>query len=129
MVIVGAGLSGLASAYLLTQAGKSVCLVEARHRAGGRIRSVFDKATGAYLADLGPTWVWPQFQPLIAQWINLLDLETFMQFDEGNAVIDHGPDHPPQIAHLTGQQGSVRMVGGSQASSIGCMNACPPALF
>ncbi len=115
VVIVGAGLSGLACAYLLAQSGNSVCVVEASHRAGGRIRSVFDNVTGRYLADLGPTWVWPQFQPLITQWINLLDIETFEQFDAGNAVIDHGPDHRPQIAHLTGQQGSVRVVGGSQA--------------
>lgn len=115
IVIVGAGLSGLASAILLTEAGKKVLILEARNSAGGRIRSVFDKTGKTYLADLGPTWVWPAFQPVIADWISKLGLQVFPQFDTGNTILDYGPDTEPEARFLPGQQGSMRVVGGSQA--------------
>ncbi|MGC1440452.1 MAG: NAD(P)-binding protein, partial [Burkholderiaceae bacterium] len=42
IVIIGAGLCGLATARLLTAGTKSIVVLEATERAGGRIRSVFD---------------------------------------------------------------------------------------
>jgi monoamine oxidase len=39
-VVVGAGLSGLATAQRLVAAGRSVLVVEARHRPGGRVQTV-----------------------------------------------------------------------------------------
>ena len=114
-VIIGAGLSGLATAVLLTEAGRSVRIVEARNSPGGRIRSLFDKDSGDYLADLGPTWIWPAYQPLISRWIEKLDLDVFPQYETGNAIIDNGTDNGPLTAFLPGQDGSVRIKGGSQA--------------
>ena len=115
VVIIGGGLSGLASAVLLSEAGKNICVLEARETAGGRIRSVFDKINKTYLADLGPSWVWPEFQPVIRSWIDKLELQTFAQFDKGNTILDYGPDAEPEARFLPGQQGSMRVVGGSQA--------------
>ena len=114
-VIIGAGLSGLACAFLLAERGRSVRVLEARHRAGGRIRSVFDRATGSYLADLGPTWIWPAYQPVIRQWIDRLGLQVFPQFDTGDAVLDYGPDVAPEVRFLPSQEGNVRIAGGPQA--------------
>lgn len=115
IVIVGAGLAGLASAVLLMKAGRSVKLIEAQNRAGGRIGSVKDRLSGRYLADLGPTWVWPAFQPVIARWIETLGLATFPQFEEGLAILDHGPDLVAERRFLPSQVGSVRLLGGPQA--------------
>ena len=113
--VIGAGLSGLASALLLSERGHDVVVLEAHDRPGGRIRSVYDDATGAYLADLGPTWIWPGFQPIIDRWVQRLDVETFQQFRTGDAILDYGPDTAPERRFLPVQDGNMRIVGGPQA--------------
>lgn len=126
VTILGAGLSGLACAVLLTEAGLSVRVLEAAERPGGRIHSVFDPATGTALADLGPTWVWTAYQPVVGRWLKKLDLTTFAQYDAGAALLDHGPDRPPATAFLPGQDGSVRIDGGPQAFIDALVSRLPP---
>jgi monoamine oxidase len=111
VVIIGAGLSGLTAAATLQEAGISVQVLEADAQIGGRIRSVRDSASTQAVADLGPTWVWPKYQPVVARWLSKLDIKTFDQFNEGNAVITgYGPE--PFYQPLPGQDGMVRIVGG-----------------
>jgi monoamine oxidase len=114
IIIIGAGLSGLTSALLLAEAGRSVCIVEARSRPGGRIRSVFDDDSGAYVADLGPTWIWPAFQPIVSRWIDKLALEVVPQFETGKAVLDYGPGAEPESRFFPGQESNMRVMGGMQ---------------
>ena len=114
ILIIGAGLAGLATAVRLNDAGYKVRILEARDRIGGRIDSVFDDE-GNFIGDLGPTWIWPAFQPLVAAEIRELDLDTFPQFDAGNTIVDYGPDQAIQKGLVPSQQGSTRIIGGSDA--------------
>ncbi len=115
VIVVGAGISGLATALLLHEQGLSVCVLEANDRLGGRVHSVFSKMDNSYLADIGPTWVWPKYQPVVARWLNKLGLKTFSQHEQGNAILDYGPGTPPEARYLPGQDGSIRIHGGPQA--------------
>lgn len=112
-VIIGAGISGLTAAVLLAEAGKSVILLEAQAQAGGRVQSVLDDA-GHFLGDLGPTWVWPSFQPTLTRWVEKLALQLVPQYVRGLSILDHGVGHPPQKGHMPAQKGNMRLDGGSQ---------------
>lgn len=137
-VIIGAGLSGLASAVLLHDAGKSVCLLDAGLVPGGRIQSVYEsdldadlshataEKNGAYLADLGPTWIWPAYQPVVRRWLDKLGLQAYEQFDAGQGLLDQGPGQSPQAVALHRQEGSVRIVGGPQAIIDALVFRLPP---
>lgn len=110
--IIGAGLSGLALAYRLKQAGLRVSVLEANKAAGGRIQPA-----GSHNGhqDLGPTWVWPYAQPVVTQWLTELGLSTFDQYDEGLALLDRHPTQAATAQPLPSQQGSARIDGGTHA--------------
>lgn len=79
LLIIGAGLSGLYTAFLL-QDRYDVTVLEARDRVGGRILSMAGH-------DMGPSWVW-RHQTHILQLIDSLDLELFEQYSIGDALYD-----------------------------------------
>jgi monoamine oxidase len=56
-VIIGAGLSGLAAANVLKQAGWNVIVLEARERIGGRVLSFSFKESPELICELGGEWV------------------------------------------------------------------------
>lgn len=56
VAVIGAGMSGVVAARELVRAGKSVMLVEARKRIGGRINSIINKEDGCIL-EFGATWL------------------------------------------------------------------------
>ena len=115
VAIVGGGLSGLAACYLLNKAGIGAHLFEANGRLGGRILSLTDPRSGAYLGDLGPTWVWSEFQPIASRWLHELGMETYDQYQAGYLVLDLSADSAPERAYLPHQQSSTRLVGGPRA--------------
>ena len=112
ITIVGAGIAGLTAAYTLQNAGLTPRILEASSRIGGRVDSLYS-AQGEVIADLGPTWIWPPFQPIIARWLERLHLPTFDQYDQGDAVLD-GFAPTPRRQPVPGQYGMARIVGGPQ---------------
>jgi len=56
IIIIGAGAAGLMAAYILSKAGKTVTVLEARNRIGGRIHTIYDKVFSAPV-ELGAEFV------------------------------------------------------------------------
>lgn len=81
VAVVGGGLSGLFAARALVQAGKSVIVLEASSRTGGRIKNGY--VDGA-VCETGAQWVAP-FQPNIQALLKELDIKTFPTFMTGKS--------------------------------------------
>lgn len=85
VAILGAGLAGLALADELVQTGRSVAVVEARDRVGGRIWT--ETLAGVGPLDLGPAWVWPG-QMRVAGLVDRLGLDLDGQHAVGRTVFE-----------------------------------------
>lgn len=110
LAIIGAGLAGLTAARVAKAHGVTPLLLEASDRIGGRIdglRTDDDRLIG----DLGPSWVWPPFQPGVQRWLDRLETPIFDQYEQGDAVLD-GFAAQPFRHQLPGQHGMARIVGG-----------------
>jgi monoamine oxidase len=82
--VVGAGFAGLTAALRLRQAGKSVALLEARDRVGGRTFTV-TRDDGSWI-DKGGAWVGPT-QDRIYALMNEFGVATFKQYTGGQAMM------------------------------------------
>lgn len=89
ILIVGAGLSGIRAATLLQAQGIEYRMIESRNRIGGRILSKEVEGQpelGKF--DLGPTWFWPQREPVISALVNELGLKVFEQYTTGEILFE-----------------------------------------
>lgn len=84
-VVIGAGVAGLALARELVAAGRTVLVLEARERVGGRLRSI--ELAGGGRADLGATWFWPGERRVAALAADL-GVRTHEQHLTGDAIYD-----------------------------------------
>ncbi len=113
LIVVGAGLSGLALAKAAASHGADVLVLEARPRIGGRALS-HATAAGAY--DLGPAWVWPSVQPRIAGAIRAAGLTIFEQSEAGGFVFEDEKGLVQRLPRGFAQEPpSMRLVGGVTA--------------
>jgi len=113
VVVVGAGVAGLSCALTLAEAGCPVRVLEAHPVPGGRVRSLM--RDGRTVGELGPSWVWPRWQPCVAGWLSRLEVDTVAQHEHGDGLIERHRGLPPVRAVLPGQDGIRRVVGGPGA--------------
>lgn len=116
IVIVGGGISGLYTAYLLQQRGVPFTLLDARGRLGGRVLSEGMNASEASSDDrfdLGPSWFWPELQPRMRRLVHTLQLQTFPQFEEGDLLIERFRlEQVHRVRGFASGNTSLRLMGG-----------------
>jgi monoamine oxidase len=116
VIIVGAGLSGLRAASLLISKGIECIVLESRWRIGGRVLSSAVDGSDSAKVDLGPTWFWPEHEPIITNLVKELGLQTFVQHTEGAMLFEQSKNKPVQ-RHMLPEgaiQRSVRLMDGAQ---------------
>jgi monoamine oxidase len=82
--VVGAGLAGLAAARRLRDRGKSVALLEARDRVGGRVWN--RPATDGTVVSVGGTWLGKRQDRMFAL-CREHGLEVYPQYERGDTVM------------------------------------------
>jgi monoamine oxidase len=87
VVVIGAGLAGLAAARALAAEGASVVVLEARDRVGGRILN--HELGDGKVVEVGGQWIGPT-QDRLAGLAGELGVETFPTHDNGDNVIEYG---------------------------------------
>src|SRR5215208_7982502 len=87
VVVLGAGLAGLAAARALTARGASVIVLEARDRVGGRLLN-HDIGDGK-VVEVGGQWIGPT-QDRLAALARELGVETFPTHGQGDNVMEYG---------------------------------------
>ncbi len=70
--ILGAGPAGLAAAYVLTQAGQPVVVIERESRVGGLAKSIYYRD---FILDLGPHRFFTKIPPVLQLWHEVLGPE------------------------------------------------------
>ena len=75
IIVIGAGLAGLSCAYELDRAGYNVMLIEARTRAGGRVRTYRDPFADNLYAEMGAEYV-DSSDELVHQYCKNFDLRV-----------------------------------------------------
>ena len=85
VVVVGAGLAGLSAARALAGGGRSVVVLEARDRVGGRTLNM--PIGGGQISEVGGQWVGPG-QDRVLELVDELGLETFPTYHDGRNLLE-----------------------------------------
>lgn len=109
IIIIGAGLSGLYTAWQLQKNHDDIIILEARNRCGGRIFCCENQSSQF---DMGPAWVWPQMQPRLSHLLNQLSLKSFKQYTNGMMIYEKSPIDIEHYQAQSSHAQSYRIEGG-----------------
>lgn len=113
IVIIGAGLSGLTTAYLLSKKNISCTILEASPRIGGRIETI--KGKNETPLELGATW-FSEIHPNLLSLIDELGLKKYPQYSKGISLFQTKSFEPPQEFFVPQTETpSYRIAGGTQS--------------
>ncbi|SMO84967.1 monoamine oxidase [Fodinibius sediminis] len=111
VLIIGAGLSGLATAYYLQKEGLDTTIIEARNRLGGRIHTLRNE--GEPPIEMGATWLGRKHRHLTAL-LKELDIGIYEQYMGDRGFYEPMSTSPPQLVTLPpNEEPSYRIDGGS----------------
>ena len=123
VIIVGGGLSGLTTSYLLSKKNIQVTVLEASSRLGGRIQTI--KGSLDTPLELGATWFSDMHQNLI-NFIDTLGLKKYPQFSKGTSLFQTKSFEPPQKFFVPeAENPSYRLAGGTQTLIDSLVNCIP----
>ncbi|MDO5711616.1 MAG: NAD(P)/FAD-dependent oxidoreductase [Micrococcales bacterium] len=82
VVVIGAGVTGLVAAAQLRRAGRTVTVLEARDRVGGR---TWTRTIEGAMLEIGGQWISPD-QTALSALVAELGLETFPRYRAGDSI-------------------------------------------
>ena len=110
-IIIGAGLAGLTTAYLLQKRGIDVLVLEADATIGGRIKTL--TGISGVTIEMGATWFGKQHANLL-EFLDELQLDYFKQYTKGISLFETMSFVPPQKFEIPdSDEPSYRLVGGT----------------
>lgn len=115
VIIIGAGLSGLATAYYLKKKNSNVKIVEAQNRIGGRMETVY--GSNQTPMEMGATWFARDHKNLI-QLLSIVNVGYFEQHNEGVALFETLSFEPPQQYFVAANTHSAYRIEGGSSNLI-----------
>lgn len=111
IIIIGGGLSGLATAWYLEKNGMQCTIIEARNRLGGRIYTL--RKSGCAPLEMGATWLGMKHKNL-AGLLKETKISIFEQYMGQKAFFEENLFAPPKLIHLPyNPDPSYRISGGT----------------
>jgi monoamine oxidase len=115
VIIIGAGLSGLVTAYHLKKRNINFKILEAQSRLGGRIETIYGNENTPM--EMGATWFGKEHKNLIELLIEL-NIGFFEQHNEGITLFETMSFEPPQQYFVPANEHSAYRIQGGTSSII-----------